>query len=115
MKLGFVSAIFPDLSLGEVFDFAAAEGFACVEVMCWPPPRGEKADRRYAGVSHLDVTSLGEARVAEVLDLVARTGVAISALGYYPNPLDADPAHRHEVQAHLRRVIDAARSWAWRW
>ena len=57
MQLGFVSAIFPDLSLEEVLACAAAEGFGCVEVMCWPPG---KADRRYAGVAHLDVTSLND-------------------------------------------------------
>ena len=48
MQLGFVSAILPDLSLEEVVGFAAEEGFACVELMCWP--KG-KAERRYAGVT----------------------------------------------------------------
>ena len=56
MQLGFVSAIFPELSLEEVFHFASEEGFGCVEVMCWP---SGKADRRYAGVTHLDVANLG--------------------------------------------------------
>jgi hypothetical protein len=55
MKLGFVSAILPDLSLGEVLAFAAAEGFACVEAMCWPVGR---AERKYAGVTHVDVAPL---------------------------------------------------------
>jgi sugar phosphate isomerase/epimerase len=36
MQLGFVSAILPDLSLDEVLSFAADEGFACIELMCWP-------------------------------------------------------------------------------
>ena len=54
MQLGFVSAILPELSLEEVVRFAAAEGFQCVELMCWP--RG-KAERRYAGVTHLDVAA----------------------------------------------------------
>jgi sugar phosphate isomerase/epimerase len=51
MKLGFASAILPDLSLEEVLEFAAREGFACVELMCWPVG---KAERRYAGVTHKD-------------------------------------------------------------
>lgn len=55
MKLGFVSAILPDLSLDEVFAFARREGFGCVEVMCWPVG---KAERRFAGVTHLDVMRL---------------------------------------------------------
>ena len=46
MQLGFVSAILHDLSLTEVLEFAATEGFACVELMCWPPggadPGGSK-------------------------------------------------------------------------
>jgi sugar phosphate isomerase/epimerase len=37
MKLGFVSAIVPELSLEEVITFAAEVGYECVEVMCWPP------------------------------------------------------------------------------
>ncbi|MBI1914489.1 MAG: sugar phosphate isomerase/epimerase [Planctomycetes bacterium] len=104
MQLGFVSALFADLSLEEVFAFAADEGFACVELMCWSPG---KADRRYAGVTHLDVTRLDE-QASRVRELVKRHGVAISGLGYYPNPLDADEGHRRFVVDHLKRVIAAA-------
>lgn len=105
MQLGFVSAIVPELSLEEVLALAARLGYDCVEVMCWPPG---KAERRYAGVSHIDVTSLETAGAARIRDLVARTGVAISALGYYPNPLAADPEERRVSTSHLRAVIDAA-------
>jgi sugar phosphate isomerase/epimerase len=105
MQLGFVSAILGDLSLEEVLGFARDEGFACVEVMCWPPGG---ADRRYAGVTHLDVTDLSEERAGQVRELVRKTGVAISGLGYYPNPLEPDPGHRQVVAGHLRRVIEAA-------
>jgi sugar phosphate isomerase/epimerase len=107
MQLGFVSAILPDLSLDEVLAFAAAEGFGCVEVMCWPPG---KADRRYAGVCHLDVTSFGEAEAARVRELTNKHGVAISGLGYYPNPLHPNAAHRQMVAEHLKKVITAAKS-----
>jgi len=104
MQLGFVSAILPDLSLDDVLAFAADEGFGCVEVMCWPPG---SADRRYAGVTHLDVSEAG-ARAEAVHGLTRATGVRISALGYYPNPLAADPAERRIAVDHLRIVIDAA-------
>jgi sugar phosphate isomerase/epimerase len=104
MQLGFVSALFGDLSLDEVFAFAADEGFACVELMCWPPG---KADRRYAGVTHVDVTRLDE-QADHVRELVKRHGVSISGLGYYPNPLDPDEGHRRVVVEHLKRVITAA-------
>ena len=62
MQLGFVSAILPDLPLAEVAAVAAAEGYECVELMCWPPG---KADRRYAGVTHVDVTELDRAGDSE--------------------------------------------------
>src|SRR5436309_1947093 len=105
MQLGFVSAILPDLSLDELFAFAADEGFGCVEVMCWPPGG---ADRRYAGVTHLDVTTLNDEQASRVRDLVKKSGVAISGLGYYPNPLHPDSEHRDQVTGHLQKVIRAA-------
>lgn len=105
MKLGFVSAIVPELSLEELFAFAQAEGFAYVELMCWPPG---KADRRYAGVTHLDVTNFTAEHVAKVHALEKKHSVKVSGLGYYPNPLDADPAHRELVVNHLKKVIAAA-------
>jgi sugar phosphate isomerase/epimerase len=105
MQLGFVSAILPDLSLEDVLKFAADEGFACVELMCWPPGG---ADRRYAGVTHLDVTRLSDDEAGRVRDLAGRHGVALSGLGYYPNPLDPDADHRRTVIDHLKKVISAA-------
>src|SRR5712692_9738363 len=105
MQLGFVSAIFPDLTLEEVVAFAADEGFGCVELMCWPPGG---ADRRYAGVTHIDVTNLDDEQAAAVRALADRRGVAISGLGYYPNPLDPDAEHRRVVIDHLKKVISAA-------
>lgn len=105
MQLGFVSAILGDLSLEDVLAFAADEGFACVELMCWPPG---KSERRYAGVTHLDVTTLTDERVGQVQNLVKKHGVAISGLGYYPNPLDGQAEHRAYVADHLKKVIPAA-------
>src|SRR3954454_11874017 len=105
MQLGFVSAILGDLKLEEVLAFAADEGFACVELMCWPPG---KAERRYAGVCHVDVTDFDAAAAGRVRDILRIHGVAVSGLGYYPNPLDPDPAHREQVAGHLRLVIAAA-------
>src|SRR5262245_37017073 len=105
MQLGFVSAILHDLSLDEVLAFAADEGFGCVELMCWPPGG---ADRRYAGVTHLDVTHFGDDEVGRARDLIARSGVTVSGLGYYPNPLDPDAGHRRVVIEHLKKVISAA-------
>lgn len=105
MQLGFVSAILGDLPLEQVLAFAADEGFACVELMCWPPGR---SDRRYAGVTHLDVTNFTDDTAAGIQDLLRIHRVAVSGLGYYPNPLDPDPAHRELVCSHLIKVIGAA-------
>jgi sugar phosphate isomerase/epimerase len=103
MKLGFVSAILPDLSLEEVARFAAEQGFDCVELMCWPPG---KAERRYAGVTHIDVSELGREEAARVRQAMGR--VEISGLGYYPNPLAADREEAQVYIDHLRKVILAA-------
>jgi sugar phosphate isomerase/epimerase len=105
MQLGFVSAILGDQSLEEVFTFASSEGFGCVELMCWPPGG---ADRRYAGVTHVDVTQLTDGQVEHIRGLVKKHCVAISGLGYYPNPLDPSPEHRRTVVEHLLKVISAA-------
>ena len=105
MQLGFVSAILPELTLEEVLAFAADEEFGCVELMCWPPGG---ADRRYAGVTHIDVSNFTAEQADHVRDLVRIHGVAVSGLGYYPNPLDPDPVHRRLVINHLKKVISAA-------
>lgn len=103
--VGFVSAILPDLSFEEVIEFAAEAGYECVELCCWP---AGKAERRYAGVTHLDVANLTEMRVAEVRAHLQKHDVFLSALGYYPNPMDADPERAAYFQEHLRKLIVAA-------
>ena len=105
MNLGFVSAILPDLTLEQVLQFAATERFSCVEAMCWPVG---KAERKYAGVTHVDVATLTKGRAEEILGQCASAGVRLSGLGYYPNPLDPDPAVSRAAVAQLRRVIAAA-------
>ena len=105
MKLGFVSAILPDLSLEEVLAFAAEAGYDCVEVMCWPV---SKAERRYAGITHIDCTSFDAASAERVRSLVKKTGVEISGLGYYPNPLTPDREEAECSIAHIRKVVSAA-------
>ena len=96
MKLGFVTAIVSEYTLEQVLSFAHEAGFSSVEVMCWPPG---KAERRYAGTSHIDVTDLSAAAVEKIQDLVAAHRVSISGLGYYPNPLSADGAEAEVATA----------------
>jgi sugar phosphate isomerase/epimerase len=103
LKLGLLTAAFPDLSLGQVAAWAAAEQFETLEVACWPSTGGER--RRYAGVCHIDVANLDPDHVRSLLE---RHGLSISALAYYANNLDPDPVRRKNVNEHLRNVIDAA-------
>ena len=103
--LGFVSAIFAEKSFEEVIDFASDNGFACIELMCWP--KG-KAERRYAGVTHIDAENLDQHQVNYIKDYLRKKNVYISGLGYYPNPLDADDEKRNVYIDHLKKVILAA-------
>ena len=83
MKLGFVSAILPELPLEQVLAFARDEGFACVEIMCWPVG---KAERRFAGVTHIDVAGFTRSQADDVNGLCARYGVASLRPGLLPEP-----------------------------
>ena len=107
MRLGFVSAILPELSFEEVCSVGSREGYDCVEVMCWPPG---KAERRYAGVTHIDVEGLDDGTVASVRSSLDCHGLSISGLGYYPNPLAPDPEEAEVAQRHIRSVVRAARA-----
>ena len=106
MQLGFVSAIVPDLTLDEVFALGKATGYTCVELMCWP--RG-KAERRYAGVTHIDVNTIDQAEVSRILGLAQANGMDISGLGYYPNFLSPDQEEGRAVALHFKRVLSAAK------
>lgn len=105
MQLGFVSAIVPELSLDQVLDLASSIGYQTVEVMCWPP---SKADRRYAGITHLNVLELDENAVRRIRSKLDNTGVSISGLGYYPNCLDHNVEQAEKSCEHLKKVIAAA-------
>lgn len=105
IQLGFASAILPDLSLTEVFELAADIGYECVEVMCWPL---SNASRRYAGITHIDIASLNAQKKSEIDQLIQRTGVQISALGYYPNCLSADKCEAEKSVVHLKHLLRAA-------
>ena len=103
MKLGFLTAPFPETPLMEVADWAAASGFEVLEIACWPRTSGPT--RRYAGTSHIDVANLSDGQAKEIVDEIASKGLSISGLGFYPNPLHPDPAHREQVIGHLKAVI----------
>lgn len=105
IKLGFVSAILAGQTFEEVISFAAQTGYSCVEIMCWPLG---KAERRYAGVTHIDVADLSKKKIDEIHNTLEQKGVTISGLGYYPNPLETNRKNADRYIAHIKKVIDAA-------
>jgi sugar phosphate isomerase/epimerase len=104
IKLGFERNL-SELSFEEVIEFAADNGLGCIEIPCWP---AGKAERKYAGVSHIDVADLTEKRAGEINKILKKSNVIISGLGYYPNPLDPDESKAKFYIEHLKKVIAAA-------
>lgn len=107
MKLGFVSAILDGWTYEEMMDVASEMGFKCVEVACWPQG---KAERRYAGVSHINAEKVLEDDdyAKHVLQYSKDKGVEISSLAFYPNVLTSDLAKRKECVDHLMALIKAS-------
>lgn len=105
MKLGLVSAILGDLGYEEMIDFVSQCGLQWVEVACWPQG---KAERRYAGVSHIDVDGLTEERAKYLVQYAKDRNVTISSLAYYPNMLDPNLEKRQVYIDHFLKVICAA-------
>lgn len=105
MKLGIVTSIFEEMSFEEVVDFSAENGLNCLEVACWPQGG---AQRRYAGVSHIDIVNLTEKKALEIKTMCENKGIEISALAYYPNTMDPDLEKRQTYINHLYKLMDAA-------
>ncbi len=104
MQLGFVSAILPEYNFEQVIRTAERIGYDCVEIMCWP---FGKAERRYAGITHIDVAELSDAQIEQIQSLLEETGVSISGLGYYPNPLSPDENEAKQACDQIRKIIVA--------
>lgn len=105
MKLGIISSILDGWTYEEMIDEISRIGYECVEVACWPQG---KAERKYGGVSHIDVNNLDEEKKEHILSYAAEHVVTISALAYYPNTMDGNPDKRKASIEHLYKVIDAA-------
>lgn len=105
MKLGLVSAILDWMGFEEMIDTISRLGYECVEVACWP---NGKAERRYAGVSHIDVEELDDEKAAYILNYCKERNVEISSLAFYPNTMDGDLEKRAANIEHLKKVILAS-------
>lgn len=106
MKLGLLTAPFPETDLMEVADWTASIGLEALEIACWPATGG--TTRRYAGTSHINVDGLTSSQAGEIVAALAEKGIQVSGLGYYPNPLHPEADHRDRVTRHLKAVITAA-------
>lgn len=102
MKLGIVSAIYDGFTFEEMIDNASETGYECVEVACWPQG---KAERRYAGVSHIDVSNTSPEYIAYIKDYCKKKNIEISSLAFYPNTMDGDLVKRAANIEHLKKVI----------
>jgi sugar phosphate isomerase/epimerase len=105
LQLGFVSAILAENNFEEVISFASLHQFSCVEIMCWP--KG-KAERRYAGITHIDVDQLDDAQIVLIKKTLQEKKIFISGLGYYPNPLDPDKEKSDLYVSHIMKMIVGA-------
>lgn len=105
MKLGLVSAILDWMPFEEMIDTISSLGYECVEVACWP---NGKAERRYAGVSHIDVDNMDDEKARYILNYCKEKKVEISALAFYPNTMDGDLVKRAANIEHLKKVIAAS-------
>lgn len=102
MKLGIVSAIYDGFSFEEMIDNASENGCKCVEVACWPQG---KAERRYAGVSHINVDDTSEGYLNYLKGYCRKKNIEISSLAFYPNTMDGNLEKRGANIAHIKKVI----------
>lgn len=101
MKLGFLTACLPQLSLDDLVKWAAEHGFEMLELAAWPV----NATREKRQIDAVNFTKEDARRVQE---LFARHHLGISAMAYYDNNLDPDMTKRKHHHDHLKKVIDTA-------
>jgi sugar phosphate isomerase/epimerase len=103
MKLGFLTACLPQLTLPQIVSWAAGHGYQALEVATWP-----SVGSRDFEASHIDVTSLGKREAEAIRTLFEDNGLIISALAYYENNLHPHERRRVQIAEHVRRNVDAA-------
>jgi sugar phosphate isomerase/epimerase len=103
MKIGFLTACLPGLTLEEIAPWAASQGFETLELAAWP----RRSDRDYMA-RHIAAENFSADDAERVLDLLEQYDLSISAMAYYDNNLDPNPSERKANLEHVRRVVDAA-------
>lgn len=103
MKLGFLTACLPELSLADIVGWAASHGYEALEVAAWPD-----LGARPFTATHLDAENLDERAVDDLHTLFEDAGLTLSSLAFYDNNLHPDTVTRAAVNAHVLRLIEAA-------
>jgi sugar phosphate isomerase/epimerase len=103
MKLGFLTACLPDLSLDTLIDYAVEQGYQALEVAAWP----DLGDRPFTA-THIAVEQLTEDEAHRIRARFDDAGLELSSLAFYDNNLHPDPTERTAVNDHVLACIDAA-------
>jgi sugar phosphate isomerase/epimerase len=103
MKLGFLTACVPQLSLDTIVPWAAEGGFKAIELAAWPVRTSRDFQAR-----QINAARFTRDDAARVKELLARHSMIISAMAYYDNNRDPDRRKRKYCLDHLRSVIKAA-------
>ena len=100
MKTGFNTKCFSNRNFEEVVNFAADNGFPCIEIVCTP--------KGMPGIHHLDVEDVEGETLENIKNLLEERKINISCLSYYANlfiPVENDENFHTD---YLKKVIDTA-------
>lgn len=103
LKLGFLTACFPKLSLAEIADWAVAQGYEALEVAAWP----DLGERPFIA-THLNVENTDDSYLPKVKKIFEDRNLQLSSIAYYDNNLHPNPSSRDEINNHVIKCIDAA-------
>jgi sugar phosphate isomerase/epimerase len=103
MKLGFLTACLPKLSLEEIADWAVANGYEALEVAAWP----DLGERPFIA-THLNVEMADDASLLKIGELFSSRGLELSSIAFYDNNLHCDQVTRDSINEHVIKCIDVA-------
>jgi sugar phosphate isomerase/epimerase len=103
MKIGFLTACLPQVSLKDLVKWTAENGFQSLELAAWPV----NTDRDYKAMQ-IDAANFAEEDAKKVKELFEHYDLSISAMAYYDNNLHPDLKKRQLFIDHLKKVINTA-------
>ena len=103
MKLGFLTACLPNLSLEEIADWAVQEGYQSLEVAAWP----DLGARPFIA-THINAESSDPQYLKQVKEIFDKRNLTLSSLAFYDNNLHPNQNTRDAVSAHVIKCIDTA-------